>query len=380
MRTIRRTLAVLPAACMLLLSLSACTGRKIQISESSTAEQSGTGIQEPSDSTTGTTAPADTTTRSRSTGLLGRDDPDREYPMPSLIGMDFQEAQLLYGESIEIQIISSEFSSYEKGTIFDQDIKPNDPVKKGQRVNVKVSLGARRVTIQDMTGWDYETAKNQILTLGLQVDPRTAYDAEVEEGKVIRTNPPGPCELTPGDYVQVVVSRGRQAAGVIVPTFIGMQWDLARTMAEGNHLVVGKEDVNDSAPEGTVLAQSVSPGEEITEGTPIMLKVSTGKTRGQSISVTFTIPASAKGTFRIVLYEDGKEKASSSQFKPEYALGSTRLTVSGTGTHDMIAMLFNEATGSEARIGTYRIDFDDGTYTPLSADIMGAFERVGGLS
>ncbi|MBQ8921102.1 MAG: Stk1 family PASTA domain-containing Ser/Thr kinase [Oscillospiraceae bacterium] len=302
-----------------------------------------------------------------------------EKLMPSLIGMDYQEATLTYGDMIDIEIISSEFSSYEKDKIFDQDIKANDPVKKGQRVNVKVSLGARKVTIQDMTGWDYETAKNQILTLGLQVDPRTTYDAEVEEGKVIKTDPAGPCELTPGDYVQVVISRGKNAVNVIVPTFIGMQWDLARTMAEGNDLVVGKEDVDDSSPEGTVLGQNVNPGEEVSEGTPIMLKVSTGKAKEQSVSVTFAVPSSATGLFRIVLYEDGAEKASSSQFNPEYALGSTRLTVSGTGTHDMIAMLFNEATGSEARIGTYRIEFDAGTYTPLSYDINGAFEHVGGL-
>ena len=302
-----------------------------------------------------------------------------EKLMPNLIGMDYQEAKLTYGDMIKIEIISSEFSSYEKDKIFDQDIKTNDPVKKGQTVNVKVSLGARKVTLPNLEGYDFESAKTLIYSLGLQVDPRTTYDPEIEAGKVIKTDPAGPIELTPGDYVQVVVSRGKNAVEVIVPTFIGMQWDLARTMAEGNDLVVGKEDVDDSSPEGTVLDQNVSPGEKVSEGTPIMLKVSTGKAKDQSVYVSFAIPPSANGLFRIVLYEDGAEKASTSQFNPEYALGSTRLTVSGTGSHDMIAMLFNEATGAEARIGTYRIEFDAGSYTPLSYDINGAFEHVGGL-
>ncbi|MBR3269251.1 MAG: Stk1 family PASTA domain-containing Ser/Thr kinase [Oscillospiraceae bacterium] len=302
-----------------------------------------------------------------------------EKLMPSLIGLDLQEARLMYGDLIKIEMISAEYSSYDKDKIFDQDIKPNDPVRKGAQVGVKVSLGARKVTLQDMTGWDFETAKTQINTLGLQVDPRSAYDPEVEEGKVISTDPPGPCEMTPGEYVRVTVSRGKNASQVIVPNFIGQQWDLARTMAEGNDLVVGKEDVDDSAPEGQVLAQNVDPGEEVTEGTPIMLKVSTGKAKDQSVRVNFAIPSSATGLFKIVLYEDGAEKARTSQFNPEYALGSTSLNIQGTGTHDMIAMLTNETTGKEARIGTYRIEFDSGTYTPLTYDINGAFDTVGGL-
>jgi len=71
--------------------------------------------------------------------------------------------------------------------------------------------------------------------------------------------------------------------------------------------------------------------------------------------------------------------ANTSQFKPEYASGTTNLNIEGTGQHDMIAMLFNESNGKEARIGTYRIDFESGTSTPLSYDINGAFDAVDGL-
>ena len=302
-----------------------------------------------------------------------------EKLMPSLIGMDFEEARLQFGDQINLKIISSEYSEYEKDKIFDQDIKPNDPVKKGATVNVKVSLGARKVSLPDVRGWDFETARTQIQNAGLQVDKRTSYDPEVEEGKVISTDPEGPCELTPGEFVRVTVSKGKNTDTVVVPTFLQMQWDLARTSAESLGLVVGKEDVDDSSPEGTVLQQNVDPGEEVSEGTPIMLKVSTGKAKAQSVRVNFAIPPTAAGLFKIVLYEGGAEMANTSQFNPEYANGMTSLTVEGTGTHDMIAMLFNESNGKEARIGTYRIDFESGSSTPLSYDINGAFDSVDGL-
>ncbi|MBR3268803.1 MAG: PASTA domain-containing protein [Oscillospiraceae bacterium] len=318
------------------------------------------------------------------------DEEPEEKLMPSLIGMDVDEAQLMYGDFIQIYTVSTEYSSYDKGKIFDQDIKPNDPVRKGTSVGVKVSLGMKKVLLPDLTGWDYDGARAQINSLGLQVDPRTAYDPVVEKGKVISTNPPGPCEMVPGDYVRVTVSRGPDPSQtaeqntnpktVTVPNFIGQQWDLARTMAEGNDLVVGKEDVDDSAPEGQVIGQSWEPGEEVTEGTPIMLKVSTGKAKGKSVSVVFIIPSNAKGRFIITLYEDGVETAKTDSINPEYMLDRVSLDVKGTGTHDMIAMLTNEETGKEVRIGSYRIQFDTGSYMVLSYDINGAFKAVGGLA
>lgn len=302
-----------------------------------------------------------------------------EKLMPTLIGMDYQEAELQFGDQIKIKIVSSEYSDYEKDKIFDQDIKPNDPVKKGAEVHVKVSLGARKVPLPDLTGWDYVTAETQILSSGLQIDRRNAFDDEVEEGKIISTDPKGPCELTPGEFVRVVVSKGQNKDNVVVPNFLQMKWDLARTTAESLGLVVGKEEVDDSSPEGTVLNQNVDPGEEVTEGTPIMLKVSTGKAKAKSVRVAFAIPPTAAGLFKIVLYEGGAEMANTSQFNPEYASGTTNLNIEGTGQHDMIAMLFNESNGKEARIGTYRIDFESGTSTPLSYDINGAFDAVDGL-
>ena len=303
-----------------------------------------------------------------------------EELMPTLIGMDYQEALLAYGDKLKITVESSQYSEYEKDKIFEQSIKPNDPVKKGDTVKVWVSLGARKVTMPDITGWDFETARQTIQGAGLQVDKRTAYDPEVEEGKVISSEPKGPCELTPGEYVRVTVSRGKNANQVIVPTFIKMTWDLARTTADGLGLIVGKEEVDDTSPEGTVLSQNVNPGESVSEGTPIMLKVSTGKAKAQTVRISFAIPSGAQGLFKIVLYEEGAEKASTSQFNPDYANGSTALSVEGTGTHDMIAMLFNEATHAEARIGTYRVDFNGNSYAPLSYDINGAFDKVGGLA
>ena len=314
-------------------------------------------------------------------GMLKNQDTgdNAESGMPNLYNMDVDEARRAYGD-LDIVIISREYSDLENGKIFDQDIKPNNPVKKGDTVNVKVSLGSKKVQLPDVKEWPYEQAKNEILRLGLFVDKRSAYDDTVPEGSVISTDPAGPVELEPNSYVRVTVSLGKNKDVVAVPNFIGMEWDLAQTTAQGMKLVLAKKEVDDPSPEGTVLNQNVRVGEEVSEETVIELTVSSGKKKDQSVRVSFSIPANTSGLFHIQLYEGGVAKVIGSSFNPEYAAGSTSLMVEGKDTTDMLAVLVNDNTGKTANIGTYHIDFNAGTASQVSGDITAAFQEVGGLA
>ncbi|MCQ2417548.1 MAG: Stk1 family PASTA domain-containing Ser/Thr kinase [Oscillospiraceae bacterium] len=302
-----------------------------------------------------------------------------EMRMPGLIGMDYEEAKLQYGDQIQIVVESREYSEYDHDKIFDQDIPEGDPVAKGDTVNVKVSLGSKKVQLPDVSGWDFETAKNQIQSNNLYVDKRSKYSDEIPEGKVISTDPVGPIELEPGTYVRVTVSLGKNKNTVPVPNFVGMTWDLARTTAEGMGLVLAKNEVDDSTPEGTVLKQNVKVGEEVSEDSVIELDVSTGKQKDQPVRISFTIPANASGMFHIVMYEGGIAKDVGSTFNPEYAAGITSLTVEGTDISDMVAILVNDQTGAEATIGSYRVDFKTASSQMMSGDITAAFQAVGAL-
>lgn len=302
-----------------------------------------------------------------------------EFKMPSLIGMDYNEAQRVYGDQIMIKVISKEYSDYDKDKIFDQDIPANDPVAKGDVVNVMVSLGSKKVQLPDVRDWDFETAKSTILGLGLYVDKRSSYDDEIEVGKVISTDPEGPADLEPGSYVRVTVSLGQNKETVPVPNFINQKWELAQTAAESLNLVLAKKEVDDDSEEGTVLNQNVAPGEEVSEGTVIELTVSTGKKKDQTVKITFYIPENAEGMFHIVLYEGGITRAIGGTFNPEYAASQTQLVVEGTDSIDVVAFLVNEDNGKEAKIGTFRIDFETKGVKDLGSDIDAAFEQVGGI-
>ena len=305
---------------------------------------------------------------------------EAEQKMPNLVGRDYTEAQIMYGDQLQIVIESREYSTYDNGTIFQQNIPVDDPVVKGDTVLVRVSLGSKKVTLPNVSNWTFQSAADTIQQQGLYVDKRSIYSDEVEEGLVIDTEPMGPCELEPGSYVRVNVSLGKSATSVKVPNFIDMDWDLARSTAEAAELVVQKEEVDDNAPAGKVLYQNVSVGEEVSEGTVITLKVSSGKPKETDVRIAFTIPANAEGTFVITLYEDGIAKGVGGDFNPAYAAGATSATIKGSGQADVVAVLKNENNGATATIGSYHVDFDAGTYTTISSDTAAAFANVDGLS
>ena len=307
---------------------------------------------------------------------------NQEYAMPNLVGMDFTAAKLQWGETITLDVWSREYSTYEKDQIFEQSVPVGDPVVQGDKVKVKVSMGAQKVKMQNMTNWDYETAKQNILSSGLQIDPRREYDktGTVPAGKVLRTDPAGPCELEPGAYVTVFISLGENKETVRVPSFVGYDWDEARQLAEQNNLKAAKKEVNDTSPAGTVISQNIEADVEVTAGSPIELTVSNGIPLPIEMKIKFAIPANAVGTFHITMYEDGIPAFPGQSFNVAYANGETSVTVMGNGIKEFVATLTNDATGGTATIGRYRADFDKKEAASVESDVTGAFESVGGLA
>lgn len=299
-----------------------------------------------------------------------------EYKTPNLIGMDYEEAMLMYGDVLQIVCESEEYSDYDVGKIFTQDVMPGEPLKKGDTVHVRVSIGPKKVLMPDMTDWEFETAKSTIVGLGLFIDKRSAYDPEVAEGKVISTDPVGPIEVEPGSYIRVTVSLGANPDKIAVPNFSNMNWEMAQSVAEAMNIMLSKKEVPDAALAGTVLSQNVQPGEEVSENTEIELTVSSGEAVSNAVRITFNIPADITGKYHIGLYADGAAAAIGGQFDPEAAAGVTMVVVEGEGTAEYQAKLINDENGKEAVLGTYRVDFGNQFCEPLSEDIAKAFAEV----
>ena len=304
----------------------------------------------------------------------------KENRMPGLIGMDYDEAVQQYGKVLDIKVDTTEYSQQEKGKIFKQSIPEGDPVSKGDTIYVNVSLGNRKVTVPNVIEWDYVLAEQELTNKGLKVTRRMAYDDKVEMNKVISTDPAPGTELqSEKDYVVMVVSRGENKQTVEVPSLCNMTYEEAAKIADLSGLILSKEEVNDSKPAGQVIYQNISPGEQVSEGTTIQIRVSNGQPPEKTVRIQFAIPADARGTFFITLYQDGIEKKVGEQFNVDYAQGTTGVSVTGTGVVDFLAILTNTTNGKREKIGTYTVDFNAGAVSRAQTDITNAFRVVEGL-
>ena len=303
-----------------------------------------------------------------------------EYKCPDLIGLDYEEAVRQYGDVLQIVKESEEYSDYEAGRIFDQDTTPDTTLKMGDTVHVRVSVGSKRVRMPDVTGWDYETARQTISQLGLLIDKRSAYDPEVEKDKIISTDPEGPIDVEPGSFIRMTVSLGKCPDTVPVPNFVGMDWALAETLAEELNLKLAKKEVADSAPAGTVLSQSVEPSTEVTEESEIELTVSAGPDgqEEQAIRLIFTIPPDVKGKYHIYIQNDQNIPiAIGGTFDPEYAAGVTSVLLEGSEENmEVRAYLVNDENDKTCQLGSYKLHFDTLGYETIQEDIQKAFDEV----
>ncbi len=198
-----------------------------------------------------------------------------------MVGKTEDEAKSVLNESgLGIRVDSEEYSDdYEKGQIISQDPAAGSSVEKNTTVKVVVSKGAKALEMPDVIGKTESDAKTVVEDMGLTfsvVDHQ--YSSSVELGSVISTDPEAGTEVSKGDTVQVVISRGKQKA--TVPNLSNMTQDEASAALASAGLTLGtvetSEKYSTTVEEGKVLSQSLSSGTEVDAGTKVDIVLSKG--------------------------------------------------------------------------------------------------------
>jgi eukaryotic-like serine/threonine-protein kinase len=132
------------------------------------------------------------------------------------------------------------------------------------------------VVIPDVTGFAESDALTTLQQENLVVTLVREASEEVEEGLVIRTEPPAGTEVEPRSTVQLVVSAGEETFAV--PPLIGLTQEDAEDLIREAEFTVGTvtlDETSDREP-GTVIAQNPLPGIQAPVGSPIDLVVAAG--------------------------------------------------------------------------------------------------------
>ncbi len=252
------------------------------------------------------------------------------------------------------------------------------------------------VLLQDVTGWQYELAKQELLGQNLYIDKRTCFDGEVPEGYVVSTEPEGPATVTPGTYVQVYVSLGARPGangGTVIPApdFVGLDWELALSMANGIKINLEKQEVASEERIGTVLSQNVEPGVVVSEGATVVVEVSSGTADSaalKEVEISIPVPANVSGKFYFTVYNmmdlgDDPTPISKTVVFAEGEGGIAKVKFSSENNVDAGIMLYNDETGEKAQIGTFSyiqgVGFQElpGRTNPELLDSEEAFRKAG---
>jgi serine/threonine-protein kinase len=130
------------------------------------------------------------------------------------------------------------------------------------------------VAVPNVVGLKEEAAVTLIQNAGLEPDVQRAANADVAKDRVFDQNPNPGNRIQKGDRVTLLVSTGPPKTSV--PDVVGMNYGDAVQALNDVNLKATKHEVFSQKPVGKVISQDPPAGEQVVEGTEIILEVSRG--------------------------------------------------------------------------------------------------------
>ena len=287
--------------------------------------------------------------------------------VPNLLGQNISDV-LQDGEVLEhfnvVEQSRQASDEYEEGEIISQDPDAGTEVTADEgpiTIHVVVSSGQETMDMIDVVGDTYETAVTRLQQMDLKVDtPVREHSDDVEEGKVISSDPAEGAQVHPGDTVKLVISDGPETKLVTVPTLTGTTLESARQIAAGAGLTISNvTEVNSNYPAGQVIYQSVAPNTEVEEGTSIVLQVSLGPAQTQpdpeptthTKTISVTLPTDERESVAVRITVDGREVYNQEVDPSKEATVHT--SVRGSGTAEVCVYFDGELADQ------YNLNFDE---------------------
>lgn len=133
----------------------------------------------------------------------------------------------------------------------------------------------KEITIPDVVGLTEEEAIQKLQNEGFAVsdNKEIVASSEIEEGKVVKTNPTIGSKRTKGTEVTLYLSEGD--AKITVDNYVGQDYTYVQGLLEGKlKVLIEKKDTEDENAESSkVIGQSVEAGTKLSEGDYITLYI-----------------------------------------------------------------------------------------------------------
>ncbi len=216
--------------------------------------------------------------------------------VPDVVGKTLDEAtNELENANLVVRVTQRADEEAPRGEVLEQDPEPGEEIASGSTVELVVSSGKPTISVPDVIGDDATDAEVELRVEGFNVERREEPSSDVEQGRVIRTDPSPGTQVEKGSTITLTVSTGPERA--TVPDVIGDTESEARAKLEaaGFKVSVQERTVADSGDDGRVVSQDPAGDTEAEKGTTVTITI--GRALAQSTtSSTTTSTTTAPGS------------------------------------------------------------------------------------
>ncbi len=161
-----------------------------------------------------------------------------------------------------------------KDAILQQDPPAGSLQKRGIDITLAVSGGQRSATVPDVAGMSQQQARLAIENAGFQLGRPTERTSDRPRGAVMDSDPAAGEVIPLPAVVRIAISQG--PATLQVPDLTGRTVADARSTLEQLGLRLGAitSDTSSFQPENTILSQSPGPGQTVSAGGHVSLRIS----------------------------------------------------------------------------------------------------------
>ena len=204
-------------------------------------------------------------------------------------------------------------STIAKGKVVETSPSIGRTVKAGTKITLIVSTGTDKIKIKDYTNQDFETVKNSLEKLGLNVigkEKEITKDDNLEEGTIIEQDIEEGKKLTKGDTITLTFAK----IIVVYPDFVNENYTLdeVEVFCEDNEITlnsVAKE--TDEVPENYIISQTRQAGSKVVKG--VTLRVTYAKKKPEEPKTDTSDKETKETTDKTTTEKTDTNNSSSSQ-------------------------------------------------------------------
>lgn len=198
--------------------------------------------------------------------------------VPNVVHMSIEEAEKkLKNEDLDFEITEKINSDeVQRGYVITQNIEKGTVVKKGTKIQIKVSVGPI-IYMPNLNNVSQKEAENILKKQGISLKlNKESYSDTVKKGYIISQSIKSNKQVNYGDIVLVEISKGKEQ--VKVPNVEGLTKSKAIENLKTSKLKYTiKTNYSNSVSSGKVISQSIKAGKTVDKNSNVIIVISQGK-------------------------------------------------------------------------------------------------------